>query len=88
MKYVIIFFLRIYQKILSPDHGMVGIFYPYGRCKWYPSCSEYAVGAITSVGAARGGYAAAKRVLRCHPWSSGGIDHFSPKGGSQIIQKI
>lgn len=79
MKKLCLFFLHIYQKTLSPDHGMMRFFYPYGRCKWYPTCSEYAVAAIEKTGMVRGGYSAIKRILRCHPWSQGGFDVFSEK---------
>jgi putative membrane protein insertion efficiency factor len=59
--------LRIYQLVLSPLLGQ--------RCKYYPSCSEYAVRALRRWGAARGTALAVWRVLRCNPWSRGGVDH-------------
>ncbi|WEV64985.1 membrane protein insertion efficiency factor YidD [Bifidobacterium sp. ESL0732] len=43
-------------------------------CKYYPSCSNYAIQAVTRYGAARGGLLAVLRLLRCRPWSNGGID--------------
>lgn len=79
MKKIAIFLIHCYQKTLSPDHGMVKVFYPWGRCRWYPTCSEYAVTAIQQAGVARGSYSAIKRILRCHPWSQGGFDVFSEK---------
>jgi uncharacterized protein len=45
------------------------------RCRFYPSCSTYAVEAIRVHGAVRGGWLAARRVGRCHPWNPGGVDH-------------
>jgi uncharacterized protein len=45
------------------------------RCRYYPSCSEYAVQAIGAHGILRGSVLAAWRVLRCNPWSLGGVDH-------------
>jgi putative membrane protein insertion efficiency factor len=45
------------------------------RCKYYPSCSEYAVGAIRRYGVLRGFVLACWRLLRCNPWSHGGVDH-------------
>lgn len=45
------------------------------RCRYYPSCSTYAVEAIRVHGAVRGTGLALRRVGRCHPWSPGGIDH-------------
>jgi uncharacterized protein len=45
------------------------------RCRFYPSCSTYAVEAIRVHGAVRGGWLATRRVGRCHPWNPGGVDH-------------
>jgi uncharacterized protein len=58
--------IRIYQKLISPMLGP--------RCKYYPSCSEYAAQAITKFGILRGLVLAGWRVLRCNPWSHGGVD--------------
>ena len=44
------------------------------NCRFHPGCSEYAVEALCSHGAWRGGILAARRVLRCHPWNEGGFD--------------
>ncbi len=44
------------------------------RCRFEPSCSAYALGAVRSYGAVRGGYLAVRRVLRCHPFNPGGLD--------------
>ncbi len=44
------------------------------RCRFFPSCSEYAMEAITTHGAAKGTYLSGKRLLRCQPWCDGGID--------------
>ena len=49
------------------------------RCRFSPSCSSYAVEAIQVHGALRGGWLAAKRVGRCHPWNVGGIDPVPPR---------
>jgi uncharacterized protein len=48
------------------------------RCRYYPSCSTYAVGALRVHGPLRGSALAVGRVLRCHPWSPGGIDPVPP----------
>lgn len=45
-----------------------------GRCKYHPSCSQYAIDAIRLHGAARGSVLAAWRLVRCNPWSHGGVD--------------
>jgi putative membrane protein insertion efficiency factor len=44
------------------------------RCRFYPSCSQYALEALTMHGAARGSWLAVRRVSRCHPWHDGGLD--------------
>ncbi len=58
--------IRLYQRAVSPLLGE--------RCRFYPSCSEYAARAILRHGALRGTYLGARRLLRCHPWNAGGID--------------
>ncbi|MDD4351368.1 MAG: membrane protein insertion efficiency factor YidD [Candidatus Gracilibacteria bacterium] len=66
----------LYQKTLSPDHSKAwkGVF-PTGHCRYFPSCSEYARLAITKHGALKGGLKSAGRILRCNPWSKGGVDY-------------
>jgi uncharacterized protein len=59
--------VRVYQWVLSPLLG--------DRCKYHPTCSQYAIDALHEHGAARGSVLAAWRVLRCNPWSAGGVDH-------------
>ena len=58
--------IRAYQLLLSPMVGQ--------RCKYYPSCSEYAAQAIQRYGILRGLVLAGWRLLRCNPWSRGGVD--------------
>ena len=58
--------IRVYQWLLSPLGGQ--------RCKYYPSCSEYAVQAVENYGILRGLVLAGWRLLRCNPWSHGGVD--------------
>ncbi len=58
--------IRAYQRVFSPALGE--------RCKYYPSCSEYAVQAVERFGILRGLVLAAWRLLRCNPWSHGGVD--------------
>ncbi|MFN8148292.1 MAG: membrane protein insertion efficiency factor YidD [Candidatus Nanopelagicales bacterium] len=50
------------------------------RCRFYPSCSTYALEAVRVHGAAKGTALATARVCRCHPWNAGGVDHVPPKG--------
>ena len=58
--------IRAYQRIVSPLLG--------ARCRFYPSCSEYAATALLRHGPVRGAYLAVRRLLRCHPWNPGGTD--------------
>jgi putative membrane protein insertion efficiency factor len=66
--------IRLYQKTLSPDSGLLRYFKPYGQCKFYPSCSEYTYQAIEKYGIIYGILEGSKRILRCNPWSDGGVD--------------
>jgi hypothetical protein len=66
LKFLLIGFLRVYQAAISP------LIPP--ACRFYPTCSQYAVEAIEQRGAALGLWLAARRLLRCHPWHPGGYD--------------
>jgi uncharacterized protein len=63
--------IRAYQIVLSPLLG--------ARCRYYPSCSSYAIEAIRVHGVLRGSVLAAWRVLRCNPFSNGGLDPVPPR---------
>lgn len=63
-----------YQKTLSPDHGFFKRFYPYGYCRYYPTCSNYARESLKKYGFVKGGGKAIWRLLRCNPCSKGGVD--------------
>jgi len=67
MKYLLTGLVHLYQLILSP-------LFP-GSCRFYPSCSQYAIDAVNKYGAWSGVIRAMKRVSRCHPWHPGGVDH-------------
>ena len=67
MKAVLIAPIRVYQRVVSP-------MFPR-RCKYHPTCSQYAVDAIREFGVARGVVLASWRLLRCNPWSHGGVDY-------------
>lgn len=75
-KFWILQIIRLYQKTISQDHGFLRFFHPFqfGVCKFRPTCSEYAIQAIEKYGLAKGITKAIWRILRCHPWSSGGWD--------------
>jgi hypothetical protein len=62
-----IWLIRAYQLVLSPMRPPT--------CRFYPSCSAYALTAIQRFGIMRGSWLATRRLLRCHPWNPGGVDH-------------
>jgi len=62
----LLFLIMIYRKIVSPLKPPT--------CRFYPSCSAYALEAITKYGPIKGSFLAVKRVLRCHPLNPGGFD--------------
>lgn len=62
----IVLVLRGYRAVISPLYGDV--------CRYYPSCSAYALGSVQEHGVTKGGWLAARRLVRCHPWAEGGID--------------
>jgi putative membrane protein insertion efficiency factor len=66
MRKLIVAFIKIYQKWISPA-------FP-ARCKYYPSCSSYASSAISHYGL-RGLFMSIWRLMRCNPWSHGGVDY-------------
>jgi len=68
VRYLGIALVYAYRYTLRP-------FFPAGSCKYYPSCSEYALQALREYGLLRGTILAAWRLARCNPWSHGGVDH-------------
>jgi len=65
----------VYQKTLSPDHSWRRQYYPYGYCRFSPTCSTYAKNALEKDGIL-GVYKIVWRLVRCNPWSRGGHDHY------------
>ncbi|KUP27592.1 membrane protein insertion efficiency factor YidD [Kocuria rhizophila] len=72
---LLIALLKLYRTIVSPLYGDV--------CRYFPSCSAYALEAVTVHGAVRGLGLSVMRLLRCHPWAAGGIDRI-PGGGREF----
>ena len=66
MQKILISLIRIYQYVISPLLG--------SQCRFYPSCSVYAIVAITRFGAIKGLWLSTRRLSRCHPWHPGGVD--------------
>jgi uncharacterized protein len=66
LKYILIFFVDIYKFIISPILP--------ASCRFFPSCSDYALEALRKYGAFKGGVLAVKRISRCHPFNPGGFD--------------
>lgn len=66
MKKILIFFIKMYQMIISPFLG--------NNCRFYPTCSCYGIEAIEKHGTIKGTYLTSKRILKCHPFHEGGVD--------------
>ena len=65
MKRILLMIIGFYQRCISPV-------FP-GKCRFRPTCSEYAIQAIRKYGAMKGGYLALRRILRCHPFYKGNM---------------
>lgn len=63
--------ILLYRRLISPALP--------ARCKYYPSCSTYAVQAVRELGVVRGSILAAWRLARCNPWSHGGVDEVADR---------
>ncbi|MDO9458211.1 membrane protein insertion efficiency factor YidD [Nocardioides sp.] len=70
MKYLLIGLLKLYRLLISPLYGEV--------CRYYPSCSAYALEAVQVHGSIKGSWLAVRRLARCHPWAPGGVDKVPP----------
>ncbi len=69
----LVLLIWIYQKTISPDHGLLKPFFPQGFCKFYPSCSMYARQVLAQEGIV-GLPKIIKRLLSCNPAALGGVD--------------
>lgn len=66
LKVLLISLIHFYQIFISPLLG--------NNCRYYPTCSQYAIEAIEKKGVIKGSWMAVKRICRCHPWHDGGYD--------------
>ncbi len=66
MKKLLLIFIKFYQYFISPLTGQ--------NCRYYPTCSAYAIEAVEKHGTIKGTFFAVKRILRCHPFHAGGFD--------------
>ncbi len=73
-RFFVLKLIKLYQKTLSFDHGLMKVFFPNGYCKYYPTCSEYGYQSIEKKGILKGGIMTIWRILRCNPFSKGGHD--------------
>lgn len=79
MRKLVILPIRIYRYAISPMMA--------SHCRFYPSCSAYAIEAIELHGSLRGSWLAARRLARCHPWHPGGVDPVPPVSDQSSLAK-
>ena len=76
----LVWLVRAYQLVLSPLTPTT--------CRFFPSCSAYAVTALSRHGLFRGSWLAIRRLGRCHPWTPGGVDHVPPLPGQPSDEEL
>lgn len=74
MKWLLIGLLKVYRIFISPLYGQV--------CRYHPTCSAYALDAVTEYGSLKGSWLAVRRLARCHPWAAGGYDPVPPRNAA------
>lgn len=77
LKKIVIFPVKVYQKLISP-------FMPH-VCRYQPTCSQYMIEAVQTYGVVKGVYLGIKRIFRCHPWGDCGYDPVVPKNGDKNL---
>jgi putative membrane protein insertion efficiency factor len=75
-QHLLVFAVRAYQIVISPVK--TAVFGPLARCRFEPTCSQYARESVQVHGALRGSWLAVRRLCRCHPWGGEGHDPVPP----------
>ncbi|MGB0416008.1 MAG: membrane protein insertion efficiency factor YidD [Coraliomargarita sp.] len=78
MTRLLVWLIRLYQLLVSPIVHLLGG--PGSGCRFYPTCSAYAIEAVRGHGAIRGSWLSFRRILRCNPWGGQGDDPVPPAG--------
>lgn len=80
LRFLLVRLIRLYQLCISPFVGQC--------CRFYPTCSDYAMEAVQKHGFFKGGYLMVKRLVKCHPWHKGGLDEVpTPDKKNKSLQK-
>ena len=80
MRSVLVALLKAYRFAISPLYGQV--------CRYHPTCSAYALEAVTTHGSIKGSWLAVRRIARCHPWAAGGYDPVPEKGSARADRTV
>lgn len=79
MRWLMLLLIRFYRNFISPLKPPC--------CRYYPTCSLYALQAVNRFGALKGGFLAVRRILRCNPWSPGGFDYVPEQFSLHMLKK-
>jgi len=81
---IVVKIIWLYQRTLSPDHGPLRRLYPYGVCRYHPTCSQYTAEAIENRGVVVGSAYGIWRIMRCNPFARGGYDPAPPRRTGRV----